>query len=246
MIRLAVIFLVALATFALIKMMVTRKQLTSRQFGFVYVAALSGILLVYLGVTGRLHWLFTILGIVLPFLVRGLPFILRFLDLRSLANRVRNMTHGGRQSSGQKSTVNTRFLAMELDHDTGDMDGKVLEGPHSGEHLSNLNLAQLFEVLDQVREDADSENVLRAYLDRAHPEWQEEASAGAGPAVSDGELTVTQAYEILGVAQGSDREAIRDAHRRLMQRVHPDRGGSDYLAARINEAKSVLLAHLDN
>ena len=62
---------------------------------------------------------------------------------------------------------------------------------------------------------------------------------GSPPA--PGPLSRTEAYEVLGLKPGADEAAIRAAHRRLMQGAHPDRGGSDWLAARINQARDVLL-----
>lgn len=157
-------------------------------------------------------------------------------------------------SAGQTSQVRTRFLEMNLDHDSGRLDGRVLDGRHAGALLSQLDLAALKELLEEYRiGDAQSASVLEAYLDRARPEWREAeggaqareesgSSAGSrrGPSPS-GAMTRAEALEILGLAEGADAEAIRDAHRRLMQKLHPDHGGSNYLAAKLNEAKELLL-----
>jgi DnaJ-domain-containing protein 1 len=127
------------------------------------------------------------------------------------------------------------------------MDGKVLEGALQGSDLSNLSLEQLLSLLDECRVDGDSLNVLQAYLDRQHEGWREhygekDEGKGAGsPGVASGNLTRQQAYEVLGLDSGASREEIIDAHRKLIQKMHPDRGGSTYLAARINEAKDQLM-----
>ena len=148
-------------------------------------------------------------------------------------------------SAGNVSDVETEFLRMTLDHDSGAMDGLVLKGDCKGRKLSSLSLDELLELLAACRAgDAQSVSVLEAYLDRVHGDaWREQAGAGdAGRSDETPSMTETEAREILGVEAGASREEIVEAHRRLMQKNHPDRGGSTYLAAKINQAKKILLA----
>lgn len=177
--------------------------------------------------------------------VVGLPFLLR---AGALFRRFRNAVKTARgPSSGQSSSVRTATLAMTLDHDSGGIDGEVLRGRFSGAQLSELSLSELLELLEDCsRNDPQSLAVLESYLDAAHgPDWREEAASAAGQRShhrdSSGNMTRARAFEVLGLEEGADEAAIREAHRRLMMVNHPDRGGSDYLAAQINEAKDVLL-----
>jgi len=248
LIRLAVIFVIAVAAWVALRILLAHKPLSIRQFVFVYLALLAGLLLVWLGVSGRVPWLFGLLGAALPFIARGFLMVLRFVGLQALMKRFRqsgfNPNAGTHTSAGQKSELNTRLFAMVLDHDSGQMDGRVLEGPQAGRTLSELDLSSLLDLYEFSRQDPDSCNVLAAFLDRRHPGWQERAGASTQSTFDDGNMSVRQAYEILGLEQDAARDAVIEAHRRLMQKVHPDRGGSTYLAARINEAKTVLLKQL--
>jgi DnaJ domain len=150
-----------------------------------------------------------------------------------------------RPTAGRTSTVRSAGLEMTLDHDTGAMDGDVLAGRHEGRRLSDLTLAELLEVAGDVRQDPESLRLLEGYLDRVHPGWRDdvEADVGArhGAPAGAGGMSAQEAYEILGLQPGASDAEIRQAHRRLMKQVHPDRGGSAALAARINEAKDTLL-----
>ena len=138
--------------------------------------------------------------------------------------------------------MRSAFVEMELDHDSGAMRGRILAGRHQGAALDALDVTTLVGLLAEI--DDESRALLAAYLDRREPGWrehaQDDAAAGRGAARS-GKMTEEEAYQILGVQPGASAEEIGRAHRSLMKKLHPDQGGSTYLAARVNEAKEVLL-----
>jgi hypothetical protein len=148
-----------------------------------------------------------------------------------------------RKSEGQMSRVRSAFVEMELDHDTGAMRGRILAGRHEGASLDALEVTTLTGFLAEI--DEESRALLMAYLDRRSPSWRDhmEGDPAAGPSRSwsSGKMTEEEAYQILGVAPGATADDIARAHRTLMKKLHPDQGGSTYLAARVNEAKDVLL-----
>jgi hypothetical protein len=152
-------------------------------------------------------------------------------------------TGPSRKSPGQSSTVTTEHLSMELDHDTGAMAGRVLKGMFAGRDLDTLKPAEVALLWHDCRfVDPQSAQLLEAYLDRVHPSWREDVARGERQMRDgDGRMTPAEAYEILGLKPGASDEEIRRAHRDLMLKLHPDRGGSTYLAAQVNEAKEVLL-----
>ena len=148
------------------------------------------------------------------------------------------------KSPGQVSHVRTAFIEMELEHDTGNMTGRILAGPHEGTVLDALDVATLTALLSGI--DDESRALLAAYLDRRDAGWREHAEADAAPrggraTGGGGPMTQEEAYQILGLQPGASRDEISRAHRALMKKLHPDQGGSTYLAARVNEAKDVLL-----
>jgi hypothetical protein len=182
-----------------------------------------------------------IAALLLP-LAMATPLLAR---VRSVLDRYRT------PAGGQTSTVATAFLRMTLDHDTGTMEGTILRGQFAGMRLDELGPAELLALLRECRaEDDEGARLLEAYLDRVRPDWRDElagSGAGAGAGGSggarpvSGDMTVEEAYAILGLSPGADAEAIREAHRRLMVKLHPDHGGSDYLATKINRARDLLL-----
>ncbi|WP_370319286.1 DnaJ domain-containing protein [Oricola sp.] len=158
--------------------------------------------------------------------------------------RQRRMVNS-RRTGGQKSVVRSAWLEMELDHDSGDMDGVVLVGRFEGRRLFEMSDDELLELAADVKDDRESAELLEAYLDRRMPRWRDDADADAGAGhrgpYSTGAMTHEEAYKILGLEPGAAAVDIRKAHRSLMQRVHPDLGGNAFLAQRVNEARDVLL-----
>lgn len=152
----------------------------------------------------------------------------------------------GGPTPGATSKVGSILLEMELDHDSGAMRGKVRSGAYAGRDLDSLGPAELSALMrDCLARDPDGARLLEAYLDRRSPGWREDAQGDRDPgqrgAPGAGAMTQQEAYEILGLQAGAGEEAIREAHRALMKRIHPDAGGTSGLAARVNQAKDVLL-----
>ncbi len=148
-------------------------------------------------------------------------------------------------SGGRKSTVRSTHLEMELDHDSGDMDGTILTGAQQGVQLSSMNEEELIAFYTDICSDPDSASLLESYLDRYHAGWQERANQddfNRGSTASGAEnMTREEAYQILGLEPGASRDDIHHAYRRLIKGVHPDSGGSAFLSAKINAAKDLLL-----
>ena len=146
------------------------------------------------------------------------------------------------KSTGQASRVASQFVEMELDHDSGTMRGRIIAGRYQGAALDSLPVETLAALLADY--DEESRALLMAYLDRRQPGWGENAQGDSGAGrrpPSGGKMTEQEANQILGVQPGASAEEISRAHRTLMKKLHPDQGGSTYLAARVNEAKEILM-----
>jgi len=246
--NLIILLAVILAAFILRKLWrssnVNAKQLARKLVLYLVVAVLVILLL-----TGRLHWLFAVVAAALPFLQRLLP-LLRYVPLlRNLYQRYQNSQNASTNASGrQTSSVESRYLRMTLDHDSGELGGEILQGSLRGKLLQQLSLSQLLGLLNEFSDDNDSVALLQTYLDRVHNGWRDSAS-GAQQSDSyapSAAMSETEALEILGLTVGASDDQVVEAHRRLMHKLHPDRGGSSYLAAKINLAKDFLLNRSQN
>ncbi len=173
--------------------------------------------------------------------VIGVPLIFLGLSWWRRTRAQRPINHSG----GRKSTVRSAFIMMELDHDTGEMDGTILSGSREGVRLSSLSQAEIMSLYQEIGDDGDSAALLESFLDRYHPNWREhhdynsskEHSGTAGFA----SMTRNEAYQILGLEPDASPEDIHKAWRRLVRAVHPDSGGSAFLTAKINAARDLLL-----
>ena len=159
-------FIIATTLFITLRILLRRQKMSVKQFGVVYVLAGFGLGLLYLGITGRLHWLAAVGAALLPFLRRGFGWIRYLPWIRQLYQQTRS------------------------------------QGPHAAN------------------------------------------SGSAGTAPGSGDMSAIQARQVLGLGTHPNKEEVIAAHRRLMQKLHPDRGGSTFLAQQLNEAKRVLLKDL--
>lgn len=203
---------------------------------------LIALVILVLAATGRI-------GAAIAGLVAMSAWIMRILSMVQMGRQFHGMFRsfrfgqgGNKAWAGQTSAVDSAFLRMSLDLASGDMDGEVKQGTYRGRRLKGMDKAALLSLLQEVQSDPDSVGLLEAYLDRAHPDWRDgEASSGTAPPPQQSAMTVEEAHRILGVKEGASEADIKAAYRRLMAQLHPDKGGSDYLAAKVNQAKDLLL-----
>jgi len=186
-----------------------------------------------------------------PMLIFGRSLIGGLLLLTALAwvGWIRTRRPPARAAASKHSTVRTAALEMDLDHDSGKLEGLVLAGRYEGKMLGAMGLTDLRQLYGELSPDMESRQLLETYLDGRFPVWRKDAQPhsgeGLGVAPGAGAMTKEEAYKVLGLEAGAAAADIRKAHRRLMQRLNADVGGTSVLAARINEAKDVLLSNHD-
>ncbi len=246
-IRVLLLFLLGVFLAALLRLLWLRYRPDLRQMLLTGGIAVGLFVILVMVATGRLHWIAVVLATVLPFAFKLLAGLGLMRLMRRLGGGPTPFPGGGGgggagRSGTRASEVATRFLRMELHHATGELEGHILEGPQAGRTLAELTFAEQSELLHYYRrEDPDSARLLETWLDRTHgAEWR-----AADEAPSGSELTRVEALRVLDLGGQPNREQIIRAHRRMMQKFHPDHGGSEDLAARINAAKERLLRDLE-
>ena len=207
-----------------------------------WTGVLLGLLVVVgLALTGKLG---AAMGMVLA-LMAWVTRVFGFMQtMRQFGGLFSGATFGrGAGQGASASDVNSAFLRMRLDHATSTLDGDVLHGAFKGRALGSLSHDELRALHAEVSGDADSRSLLEAYLDRRWPEWRGSGpQPGAPPSTTA--MDDAEALRVLGLPSGASAADVKASHRRLMGQLHPDRGGSDYLAAKVNAAKEHLLKRL--
>lgn len=205
-----------------------------------------GLLFMLAALTGRANAVFVAIGAALTQVMRFAPLLIKFAP--SLAKHLGgNMGAGGHAGQSQ-SRVRTKSLHMTLDHASGKMDGDIIAGEFSGRRLSELSTEELKRYYQECTSaDPEAIRVLQAYVARERADWEDAPSdqATSEQAKLGDAVTVREAYDILGLAPGATKAEVTQAHRSLMKQFHPDKGGSNYLASKVNEAKKILLANID-
>ena len=218
-----------------------------KQIGF-YVAIGFVVILAIV----KLNWIIAAIGALFALLPRLMP-LLRYLPLLKWIQNWQKGQSNSRRSQqstrpekkdGQSSKVSARFLNMTLNHESGELDGEICAGRFKGQRLSTMSKETILQFYEEcLANDNESAALVETYLNRIYGEdWGNNAGSSQQSATnSSGNMTHTEALEILGLDNGANKDEIILAHRRLIQKNHPDRGGSDYLAAKINQAKDTLL-----
>lgn len=199
----------------------------------------GGLFFILMALTGRASIIFAAIGALMTAGMRYYPLIIRhWPQIRRLYSKHVNPSG----AAGRASKVTTPLFVMILDHDSGHMDAKITDGSFNGRHLSELSIEELKSFYRFCQgKDAQAMRILESYIQRERiAEWQD-APNNENQAASSGKTSLGEAWDILGLQPGAGKKEIIEAHRRLMSRMHPDKGGSNYLAAKINEAKKILL-----
>jgi len=250
--RILIIIAACVALYFILRHLFRQNPQNFTRYFFLAFIGLFILTLLALAITGRLHWLFALLAGLLPWARRLLP-ILRLAPLLRVLRSVGGMrSMGAGSSAGHSSSVNSYFFKMVLNHDSGEIGGEVVKGEFKGRLLRQLSVHQLKRLLHECQADDDSYALFGSYLSyRFGSDWQSQFDVeNQGDKTSNKSaekaMSSNEALDILDLVEPVTKADIIKAHRSMMQKFHPDRGGSNYLAAKINEAKECLLQRVED
>jgi len=253
------------ATGFVLRWLANAKPAEIRQLGFGLIATVLVLVGLWLLLTGKLAAMVAALVAAIPFLFRVLKIGLLWPFFKKMFAGAHGWGRGANSQgadddgtgTGRFSEIRTQLLVMQLEHGSGRLGGQVIAGKFAGRDLDRLRLDELQLLYVECCDAQDqSRTVFETYLDRRSDcqgwrQWddaertedrssQQEQNGGTRGFRSEG-MDVTEACKILGLGKNPDRAEINRAYQTLIKAVHPDHGGSDYLASRVNAARHVLL-----
>ncbi len=193
---------------------------------------------------GRQNWM-------MPKFKIGLFTLLSSFLQANISNNTYNEPEEASKDNDKENIENieTDYLHIILDHKNDDMEAIVLKGPFANQSLSRLSCNDIIQIRKACKK-TNYRNILflEKYLDKIQPNWRQhpdiKGKSGKN-SYQNKPISLDEARAILGLTKEASHQEIRQAHRNLMKKFHPDQGGSNYLAARINEAKDYLLKRVN-
>lgn len=211
---------------------------TQERRDFIYKGIVFGLiaLIIGLAVFGRID----VLGAIFATLLLSIKFILSAL-IRYFPFIARIYGVTGGFGMGRKRTLKTEWVKVQVDFSTGRISGAVIKGQFENMELDELDQSQLESLLAECGNDAKSSYLIQTYMAQRFGQQQGGSGSTGGSAPSKGGMSHEEALEILGLEGNPDEKEIKTAHKKLMQKLHPDRGGNDFLASLLNRARDHLL-----
>lgn len=232
MIKILPLILAALAFFVLLQYY--RQLPKERKRPFAIKAAVYAVIaiLIIAVLTGRIHWLGAVAAGVLGVLKFGLGTLLRFGPVLRVL---------GKNKSMRNPVFTTAHIKVEFHLNDGSFSGEIISGTFAGKAIQELSEDEINTLLNEYKNSNKRSHYLLLIASKRVSDTRfDETSANA----SSNDMQIEEARMTLGLDTHFDIEAVEKAHKRLIQKLHPDRGGNDYLAARVNQARDTLLAHL--
>ncbi len=215
------------------------KQLPkSKQKTFALKALIYGafILCLVAAITGHAHWLVA----VFTGLLAAAKYGFRAFPLFKIL---------GQSELFKNAVFKTEFLHLQLNIKTGQISGTIVSGPHQGSSLESLTSEELKTLEKHYKNlDKTSYYLIRVIRQRGGHQYKEsdQHQKNQSSGLFQANPSTNEAQQILGLSNNPDKQQIIKAHRSLIQKLHPDRGGNDYLASRVNLAKDVLLQNIEH